>query len=137
MLAHPRFAVALLLLLTACAPAVPITPTLNVRVTEAPRVLTIAPAPETPMPGRFDPQRVAQGQTRYQTLECSVCHGLNGRGTSRGPALVGMSLGEQDFMNILRSGGKLGANHVYSTSRLSNEDGNSLYIYILSFSGGG
>ncbi len=136
MLPRRNYYAVLLLLLTACTPAIPTTPTLNLRLTEAPRVITIAPAPATPMPGPFDPQRVAQGQTRYQTLECSLCHGANGRGTDRGPALVGMSLSEQDFMSILRSGGRLGANHVYSTSRLSDEDGKALYLYILSFKGG-
>lgn len=84
----------------------------------------------------LDEQKIEQGQARYETLECSLCHGENGRGTNKGPALVGLTLGESDFMNVLRTGGNLGSAHVYPTSRLSDADGSSLYLYILSFNGG-
>jgi hypothetical protein len=132
--------VVVLLALVACAPSIlqtPITPVSTGPLsTEAPRIITIPPEPATPAVGSLDAQKLDRGQTRYETLECSFCHGENGRGTNRGPALFGTTLSQQDFMIILRTGGPLGSAHVYSTSRLSDADGQNLYLYILSFNGG-
>ena len=126
----------LLLTVVACAPSISQTPTLtppSALPTEAPRVILIPPEPAT---ASLDRQRLEQGQTRYETLECSLCHGENGRGTDKGPALTGTELGEKDFINVLRTGGPLGNAHVYSASRLSDADGHNLYLYVLSFNGG-
>jgi len=80
----------------------------------------------------LDPERVARGQDRYEALECGLCHGANGEGTDQGSPLVGITLSEEDFITLLRSGGDVGTSHQYSSNRLSDSGGRNLYQYILS-----
>jgi mono/diheme cytochrome c family protein len=65
-------------------------------------------------------------------LECGKCHGANGEGAADGPALIGLTLDEEDFISFLHSGGKLGSEHQYSTNRLSDSGGRNLSHYLLS-----
>jgi len=80
----------------------------------------------------LDPEVVARGKGRYDALDCASCHGANGEGTDKGPSLITSTQNEGDFIAFMRSGGKLGSAHQYSTNRLSITGGTALYQYMLS-----
>lgn len=136
----------LLAVVTACnrAESTPATPAATATLfptyqyiapTEPPAIQTAAAATaaaqSTP---QLDPDRVARGRDRYAALECGKCHGDQGEGTQDGSALAGTKLSEQQFIDMLRSGGKLGNDHLYSTNRLSDTGGRNIYLYVLSLS---
>jgi len=79
----------------------------------------------------LDPVAVERGQERYQTLECGTCHGAVGEGSDKGSSLVASTIGEEDFISYMRSGGTVGLDHQYSTNRLSDSGGKNLYQYLL------
>jgi len=80
-----------------------------------------------------DPTAVALGANRYTALGCDTCHGAQGQGNgSQGPALVPMTLSEDDFITFLRTGGKLGNAHLFASNRLSDEGAHNLYLYVKS-----
>lgn len=79
----------------------------------------------------LDPVAVERGQERYQTLECGTCHGAAGEGSDKGSSLVASTIGEEDFISYMRSGGTVGLDHQYSTNRLSDSGGKNLYQYLL------
>src|SRR6266851_1807965 len=142
-----RFLIALpaLLILAACGntgptatplPTVTPFPTYGyVPPTEAPIVVTMGEATATAGSSQaLDPQAIEAGKGRYVFLQCGSCHGDDAKGTDKGPALVGTKLTQDEFVNILRTGGKLGNAHLFSTNRLSDAGGKNLYVYILSLS---
>ncbi len=102
--------------------------------TEPPQLATVAAmtAAAGENTSELNPEQVERGQGRYVALECGLCHGENGEGTDEGPPLVGLALDEEDFISFMRSGGTLGAQHQYSTNRLSDSGGRNLYQYLLS-----
>ena len=81
---------------------------------------------------KLDPKRVERGRGRYQALECAACHGASGEGTAAGIGLLDFALSEEDFVTFMRSGGRLGPDHQYSTNRLSNSGSRNLYQYLAS-----
>src|SRR5262249_25592631 len=84
--------------------------------TEAPSVVTVGAATATAgVSAALDPDQVEAGKGRYVALQCGTCHGDDAKGTDKGPALVGTKLNQGEFVNMLRSGGKLGNDHLYST----------------------
>jgi mono/diheme cytochrome c family protein len=99
-------------------------PTVPPQVSTAVTTLTIAP-------DTLDIQAVERGRDRYQALECAACHGDSGEGTDDGPSLAESTMSEQEFISFMRSGGELGAEHQYSTNRLSASGGANLYQYLL------
>src|SRR5258707_14897263 len=112
----------LALLLVACRPAsTEILPTLTpfptydyIPPSEAPVELTVvARMPTTSATQTFDPGKVELGKSRYVALTCGSCHGDDGKGTDNGPAVVGMTLSQDDFITLLRTGGKMGSAHQY------------------------
>jgi mono/diheme cytochrome c family protein len=136
----------ILFLLAACGPSVPaatplpsVTPLptfVYIAPTEAPQVVAVGEstltAVSTPSGAALDPQKVEAGKGRYTALECGSCHGDDGKGTAKGSSLIGIKLTEDDFINVLRSGGKMGNDHQYSSNRLSDTGARNLYQYILS-----
>ncbi len=80
----------------------------------------------------LDPQLVEQGKGRYVALNCGSCHGDAGQGTATGPVLAGTKLSQDKFVDMLRTGGKLGNAHLYSVDRLSDPSSKNLYLYVLS-----
>ena len=85
---------------------------------------------------QLDPEMVKRGLGRYQALECAACHGTGGEGTEAGDSLLGFALSEEDFVTFMRSGGRLGPDHQYSTNRLSNSGSRNLYQYLVSLAQG-
>jgi mono/diheme cytochrome c family protein len=132
------------LVLSACGPAAPTLtpfPTLTsfptfvfVPPTEAPQVVTVGMETATAGAAAIDPDLIAAGKGRYEALQCGSCHGDDAKGTDKGPALVGTKLTQAEFVNVLRTGGKLGNDHLYSTNRLSDAGGKNIYLYVLSLS---
>lgn len=103
--------------------------------TAAPAVATAAAATLTAASDQtvaLDPVAVERGRGRYEALECGVCHGANGEGTDEGSAMSIYQADEATFIAFMRSGGELGAEHQYSTNRLSDSGGRNLYQYLLS-----
>jgi mono/diheme cytochrome c family protein len=108
-----------------------------VQRTEAPVVVTAGLETATASGTlALDADKVAQGKSRYEALACGDCHGDKAQGTAKGSALAGSKLTEDQFIDFLRTGGKLGNAHLYSTNRLSDTGGKNLYLYILSLSAG-
>src|SRR5439155_15094656 len=102
--------------------------------TEAPSVVTVAFETATAGSAAVDPSLIEAGKGRYVALQCGSCHGDDAKGTDKGPALVGTKLTQDEFVNVLRTGGKLGNAHLYSTNRLSDAGGKNIYLYVLSLS---
>lgn len=112
-------------------------PTYNfVQPTEPIALTEAATAPADTSAQTLDPDKVAAGKGRYEALNCGSCHGADAKGTDKGKALVPNKLTEDQFIDFLRSGGKLGNDHLYSTNRLSDTGGKNLYLYIMSLSAG-
>jgi mono/diheme cytochrome c family protein len=137
--------ISLLIFAAACSTAAPPTEPNRPTVTTIPVYQYTAPtvppqlatvAAITPTAGgsadQLDPERVERGRDRYVVLECGACHGENGEGSDEGSALTGLTLSEEDFVSLMRSGGSLGSEHQYSTNRLSDTGGRNLYQYLLS-----
>lgn len=81
----------------------------------------------------LDPAAVEAGLGRYTALECASCHGENGAGGDA-PALVGITMSQDDFLTYMRNGGPLGTAHQYQSNRLSDRGAANLYIYLKSLS---
>jgi mono/diheme cytochrome c family protein len=141
---HRAILCSLILLISACGPAAapPTTfPTVTPfptfvfnPPTEAPQVVTVGAATATAGAAAVDPSLIEAGKGRYVALQCGSCHGDDAKGTDKGPALAGTKLTQAEFVNMLRSGGKLGNAHLYSTNRLSDAGGKNIYLYVQSLS---
>jgi len=106
-----------------------VSPTLPPAIASLASVSTEAATTATP-----DSQKIELGKGRYVALKCGDCHGDAGQGTSKGSALAGTKLSQDDFINFLRTGGTIGTDHLYSTNRLSETGGENIYQYVLSLS---
>lgn len=105
--------------------------------TEAPQIQTAVAATAAAVAAQptllLDADRVERGRGRYEVLECVSCHGAKGEGVEgKGSAIVPIKLTEGEFITFMRSGGKLGNDHLYSTNRLSPTGGTNLYLYLVS-----
>lgn len=79
---------------------------------------------------------LAQGEGIYIKKECGSCHGAKGEGvTDKAKVLAGITLTEEEFTDILRTGGKgtLGNGHLYGPQAISPSGIRTLYAYIKSF----
>ena len=87
----------------------------------------------TPTPG----VDLSRGERTYTNKECGDCHGVQGEGVEgKGEALAGTTLSEEEFTDILRTGGngELGNEHLYGPQAISPSGMETLYQYVLSFS---
>ncbi len=138
-------ALAIMLLAAGCgggAPAATALPTITaiptysyVEPTAAPAMATAAAATAAAAGSAttaLDPQVVERGRGRYEALDCGSCHGAAGEGTDKGSSMIAYAGTEDEFIAFMRSGGKLGAEHQYSTNRLSDSGGKNLFQYLLS-----
>ena len=79
---------------------------------------------------------LARGEGVYTNKGCGSCHGPKGEGVEgKAEALAGASLTEDEFTDILRTGGKgtLGNDHLYGPQAISPSGMKALYAYIKSF----
>jgi mono/diheme cytochrome c family protein len=79
---------------------------------------------------------LTRGEGVYTNKECGSCHGSKGEGVEgKGKAVAGTPLTEEEFTDILRTGGKglLGNAHLYGPQAISPSGMKTLYAYIKSF----
>ncbi len=79
-----------------------------------------------------DLQAIERGRDRYVALECAACHGEAGEGVDGEASLLAYDAPQVDFIDFMRSGGEFGAEHQFSTDRLSRTGGENLYAYLIS-----
>ena len=95
----------------------------------------VAAETATPTPASDQDKLIARGKGLYEKLECNTCHGENGEGLSdKGAKLAGTSLTEEEFNDVLRTGGKgeLGNEHLYGTSAISESGIQVVYLFLQS-----
>ncbi len=68
---------------------------------------------------------------RVYTNRCADCHGANAEGDSA-PALAGLSLAEDEFVDLLRTGGDIGSEHLFGTRAVSENGIAAMYAYLTS-----
>ncbi len=93
----------------------------------------------TPTPLAADTEMIERGKGLYENRGCSKCHGEKAEGMSgKGAKLAGTSLTEAEFVDILRTGGKgrLGDEHIFGTSVISESGVKAVYAFLLSLGEG-
>jgi cytochrome c550 len=86
---------------------------------------------ETPEASAED---LSRGERSYTSKKCGDCHGAKGEGVDgKGKALAGTSLTEEEFTDLLRTGGGLGNSHLYGTQAISPSGMEALYAFVKSF----
>lgn len=78
---------------------------------------------------------LARGESIYSSKDRAGCHDQAGEGLAgKGKALAGTTLTEQQFTDVLRTGGKgeLGNNHLYGPQAISPSGVAALYAYVKS-----
>ena len=101
-------------------------PTTIIKETDTEKVET--PEPEAPAAD------LSRGERSYTSKQCGDCHGAKGEGVEgKGKALAGISLTEEEFTDILRTGGGLGNSHLYGTQAISPSGMEALYAFVKSF----
>lgn len=82
-----------------------------------------------------DSQMVERGKGIYEKNECGRCHGANGEGVAeKGARLARTLLTEAEFKDVLRTGGKgkLGNEHIFGTSAISESGITAVYAFLQS-----
>ncbi|MCC9077024.1 cytochrome c [Litorilinea aerophila] len=76
-----------------------------------------------------------RGARIYANRQCGDCHGAQGEGVpGKGSALAGLTLSEEEFTDILRTGGNgsLGPDHLYGPNAISPSGMQALYQWLRS-----
>lgn len=73
---------------------------------------------------------VATGEFIYSN-RCAECHGERASGGEAG-SLVGVTLSEAEFTDLIRTGGELGNEHLFGPTKISPEGLSSVYAYLTS-----
>ena len=73
------------------------------------------------------------GQRIYGNL-CAQCHGQDLQGTDQGGALTALEMTPEDFTVLLRTGGGIGNQHLFGTTRVSQTGIKALLGYLESLS---
>lgn len=95
---------------------------------------SIKEAQSTPEPVAFpDAGDLELGQRIYGNL-CAQCHGLDLQGTEEGGFLTNLNMNQDDFTIMLRTGGGLGNQHLFGTTKVSQTGIESLFSYLETFS---
>ncbi|MEM7030496.1 MAG: cytochrome c [Chloroflexota bacterium] len=84
----------------------------------------------TPTAKIDDGPDLAVGERVY-TNRCAECHGANAEGGSA-TSLVGLTLDETTFEDLLRTGGELGSEHVFGTRAVSQNGLVAMYAWLQS-----
>lgn len=86
-----------------------------------------------------DAEMIERGKGLYESRGCVKCHGEGAEGLSgKGARLAGTSLTEAEFLDILRTGGKgrLGNEHIFGTSVISESGVKAVYAFLRSLVAG-
>ena len=63
---------------------------------------------------------------------CAECHGEDAAGTDQASSLVGLSLSEDDFEDLIRTGGELGPEHLFGSTKVSPDGLSAVFAYLTS-----
>lgn len=74
-------------------------------------------------------ENIALGERIYGNL-CAQCHGDSLQGTDQGSALTDFALTAADLEVLLRTGGGLGNQHLFGTSKVSSTGISALFQYL-------
>ncbi len=102
----------------------------------------------TPVAGQMDSESIQQaqstpaapaatevdlelGQRVYGNL-CAQCHGADLQGTDEGGALAALDMARDEFTILLRTGGGLGNQHLFGTTKVSETGIEALFGYLQS-----
>lgn len=66
---------------------------------------------------------------RVYTNRCAECHGAQGEGDSAS-AVAGLTMEKADFVDLLRTGGDLGPDHLFGTRAVSENGLNAMFAYL-------
>lgn len=73
----------------------------------------------------------ARGQELYLTRKCAECHGDNAEGVpDKGSALAGTTLSEQEFTDLLRTGGDVGPDHLFGPMTISPSGVTAIHAWL-------
>jgi mono/diheme cytochrome c family protein len=95
----------------------------------------VTPADVTPTLASVDTKTIERGRTLYEKKGCIECHGAQAEGVDgKGATLAGTSLTEEEFEDILRTGGRgrLGNEHLFGTSAITSSGIEAVYTYLQS-----
>ncbi len=74
---------------------------------------------------------LATGEFVYGN-RCAECHGEGATGTDQASSLVGLTLGEDEFEDLIRTGGELGPDHLFGSTKISPDGLRAVYAYLTS-----
>ncbi len=74
---------------------------------------------------------IAMGEFVYGN-RCAECHGEGAAGTDQASTLVGLTLSEDEFEDLLRTGGELGPDHLFGSTKISPDGLKAVYAYLIS-----
>ena len=74
---------------------------------------------------------IAAGEFVYGN-RCAECHGEGASGTDQASSLVGLTLDEDEFEDLIRTGGELGPDHLFGSTKISPDGLSAVYAYLTS-----
>ena len=74
---------------------------------------------------------LAMGEFVYGN-RCAECHGDGATGTDQASTLVGLTLSEDEFEDLIRTGGELGPDHLFGSTKISPDGLKAVYAYLTS-----
>ena len=74
---------------------------------------------------------IATGEFVYGN-RCIECHGEGAAGTDEASSLVGLNLSEDEFEDLIRTGGELGPDHLFGSTKISPDGLKAVYAYLTS-----
>jgi mono/diheme cytochrome c family protein len=87
----------------------------------------------TPEPPSTPAADLARGETLYASKGCGDCHGPAGEGVEgQGQAIAGTTLTEDEFTDLMRTGGGIGPEHLFGPSSISPSGLAALHAWLQS-----
>ncbi len=74
---------------------------------------------------------IATGEFVYEN-RCVECHGVGAKGSDEASSLVGLTLSEDEFEDLIRTGGELGPDHLFGSTKISPDGLRAVYAYLTS-----
>ena len=74
---------------------------------------------------------IATGELVYRN-RCAECHGEGASGTDQASSLAGLTLSEDEFEDLIRTGGELGPDHLFGSTKISPDGLSAVYAYLTS-----
>ena len=94
-------------------------------------VTDLQEASEADKQGDEEEPDIAAGEFVYGN-RCAECHGEGAAGTDQATSLVGLTLSEDEFEDLKRTGGELGPDHLFGSTKISPDGLSAVYAYLTS-----